>query len=398
MFADILTSAASWSHEPLLTFTVPPELVEEIAEGQLVAVLYGERLVEGIVWRLHEDLPEEEQEVRPISTLLDPLPALLPHQRALAEWLAEYYVTPLAHAALMMLPPGLMQRSKMVLQLIDTEAANDFTARAGDNQRFTRLNALIGLLLGEGPLDIARLKEMLGEKKARAVIKEAQESGLIERGAELYAPKAHARRKRVVYLLLRGPELASWRLTAEERLQQSLPAEVDPLQSVESVAQRPRQKKAVFDPWALSAADASLTLTPQNQAGLVAQRQITAVDLLEHNRLSATTGSYWTPHMLMKASSLTAAQLQGLVRAGVIAIEEVEVQRDPLLGRVIAPTQPLPLTPDQRAALQQILASERPVLLHGVTGSGKNRGLFAGTGSSTRAGDSVASSWSLKSR
>src|SRR6185312_4737264 len=222
LFAEVLTSAASWSHEPLLPYLVPDELEEEIAPGQLVAVPYGERLVEGIIWRLHEEVPED-QEVRPISTLLDPLPALLAHQRALAEWLAEYYVTPLAHAALMMLPPGLMQRSKMVLHLIDTEAATEFAARTDETNRFTRLRALIGLLVGEGTLDIARRKEMLGEKKARAVLKEAQESGLIERGAELHAPKAHARRKRVVRLLLRGPELAAWYQAARERLQQSLP-------------------------------------------------------------------------------------------------------------------------------------------------------------------------------
>ena len=370
MLADVLTSAASWSHEPLLTYMVPPDLEEEIAPGQLVAVHYGERLVEGILWRLRDDSLVDE-EIQPISTLLDPLPALLPHQRALAEWLAEYYVTPLSYAAMMMLPPGLMQRSKMVLQLIDADAAAELAIQASDESRFTRLRALIGLLLAEGTLDIERLKEMLGPKKAREVLKEARESGLIERGAELHAPKAHARRKRVVRLLLHGSALETWRQETRERLQQSLPEEADPTQNMESLSRRPRQKKAVLDPWALTAADASLALTPQNQAGLLAQRQLVALDLLEHDRLSATTGSYWTPHMLCKASSLTQAQLQHLVRAGIIEIEEVEVQRDPLLGRVIAPTQPLALTPSQRAALSQILASEQPVLLHGVTGSGK---------------------------
>lgn len=370
MLIDVLTSAASWSHEPLLTYLVPPELEDEIVPGQLVAVPYGERLVEGITWQLHDNLPADE-EVRSISTLLDPLPALLPHQRRLAEWLAEYYVTPLAHAALMMLPPGLMQRSKMVLQLINVDAAAELAAQTSHTDRFTRLRALIGLLLGEGTLDIERLKEMLGPKKAREVLKEAQESGLIERGAELHAPKAHARHKRIVRLLLHGPELEAWRRAAQDRLQQSLPAEADPAQSMESLSHRPRQKKAVLDPWALTAADASLTLTPQNQAGLLAQRQLVALDLLEHDRLSVATGSYWTPNMLCKASGLTAAQLQNLVRAEIIKIEEVEVQRDPLLGRVIARTQPLPLTPDQHTALAQILSSDRPVLLHGVTGSGK---------------------------
>lgn len=370
MLADVLTAAASWSSEPLLTYVLPRELEDEITCGQLVAVPYGDRLVEGIIWRLHNDYPDGEK-LRSITTLLDPLPALLPHQQALAEWISNYYVTPLAQTALMMLPPGLMQRSKMVLQLIDAESASNFAAQADQSGQFPRLRALIGLLLAEGTLDIERLKEMLGPKKARSLLKEAQESGLIERDAQLHEPKAHARRKRIVRLLAPGNKLEAWRQAARVRLQESLPAETDLLQPIESLAQRPRQKKVILDPWLSSEANATLNLTPQSQAGLLAQRQLSALELLEHDRLSASTGSYWTPHMLCKASSLTAHQLQSLVRDGLIEIEEVEIQRDPLLGRLIAPTQPLQLTAHQRAALEQILASKRPVLLHGVTGSGK---------------------------
>jgi primosomal protein N' (replication factor Y) (superfamily II helicase) len=368
VLVDVLTSAASWSEDPLLTYIVPPELEGEIALGQLVAVPYSERLVEGLVWRLHDEYPED-MEIRPISALLDPQPALLPHQRALAEWLSIYYVTPLAQTALMMLPPGLMQRSKMVLKLIDVETAAQRAVEANEIGQFTRLRALVGLLLTEGSLDIGRMKEMLGPKKARELLKEAQESGLIERGAQLHPPKAHARRKRIVRLLASNDALETWRTAARTHLQESLPEEADLVLSSESLEQRPRQKKA--DPWALPTASVASDLTPQNQAGLLAQRQLSALDLLEHDRLSAATGSYWTPHMLCKASSLTPGQLQTLVRDGLIEIEEVEVQRDPLLGRIIAPTQPLQLTPAQRTALAQILASERPVLLHGVTGSGK---------------------------
>ncbi|HEY1353066.1 MAG TPA: primosomal protein N' [Ktedonobacteraceae bacterium] len=371
MFAHVLTSAASWSDEPLLTYAVPGALEDEIAPGQLVAVPYGERLVEGVVWQVH-DLPlPAGEDPRPISTLLDPLPALLPHQRALAEWLADYYVTPLAHAALMMLPPGLLQRSKMVLQLIDVETAARHMAQASTVERFTRLRALIGLLLAEGTLDIERLKEMLGASKARELLKEAQASGLIERGALLHEPGVRARRKRVVRLLLRASELAAWRRSTQEQLQASLPAAVEPAQHMESLDRGPRKKRTVLDPWALPAADASLTLTPQNQAGLLAQHQLAAVDLLEHDRQSATTGAHWTPHGLCKASSLSAKQLQHLVEAGVIEIVEVEVQRDPQMGRLVAPTQPLQLTAAQRMALESILVSQQPVLLHGVTGSGK---------------------------
>ena len=42
----------------MLSYTVPAELVAEIQLGQLVAVPYGERMVEGIVWGLDEAIQE----------------------------------------------------------------------------------------------------------------------------------------------------------------------------------------------------------------------------------------------------------------------------------------------------------------------------------------------------
>ncbi|HLZ81551.1 MAG TPA: hypothetical protein VKP04_07965, partial [Ktedonobacteraceae bacterium] len=127
MFVNILTSAASWDSEhQLLTYLVPAELEDSIRVGQLVAVPYGERLVEGLIWELiappappdtqfERDLspslgaaihsarsfptrslldPIPEGSLRPIHTILDLEPALLSHQIALAQWISEYYVTP----------------------------------------------------------------------------------------------------------------------------------------------------------------------------------------------------------------------------------------------------------------------------------------------------------------
>ncbi len=185
VLADVLTSANAWnSEQPLLTYVVPAELQAELCAGQLVAVPYGDRLVEGVVWHVWEEnehaMPKTDSYVlRPISTILDLEPALLPHQRALAEWIAEYYVTPLAQVALMMLPPGLMQRSKVVLHLIKNE---DLASKGAQDQlAFTRLRALIGLLLAEGELDIERLEEMLGPKLAWAKAGEGSNSrGIVE--------------------------------------------------------------------------------------------------------------------------------------------------------------------------------------------------------------------------
>ncbi len=411
MLADVLTSAASWQDEhPLLTYLVPRALEAELACGQLVAIPYGERLVEGIVWAIRQeqdDHIEHDKGLRPIHTILDSQPVLWPHQRKLAEWIAEYYVTSLAQAAIMMLPPGLMQRSKIVLHLVGTSfSASDETPLPPSNVDPTT-RALIGLLLTDGDLDIERLKEMLGPKRAKEVLKQATASGLIEREAQLHTPRAHARYKRVVRLIAHGEVLDSWRQRMEAQLRESLAEAPAASMAPDNVRRRP--KKSIPDPWAIPGVSDALTLKPQSRAGLLAQRQLAAVDLLQHNtseRLSEGSlqffdQPYWTPGMLCKASSLTPAQLQGLVREHIIVIEEIEIRRDPLLGRAIPASNPLPLTPNQQTALTEILTipithettaetapaygrgdhcgrpdrdhpdSFSPILLHGVTGSGK---------------------------
>jgi primosomal protein N' (replication factor Y) len=292
--------------------------------------------------------------------------------------MAEYYVTPLAHVALTMLPPGLMQRSKVVLHLIKSE---DMERNEAALPAFTGLQALIGLLLADGELDIERLREMVGQKRAREVLQEALASGLIEREPQLDAPRTRTRRKRVVRLVAQGEILNSWLQRTEAQLQESLPEPGHITVAPDNVRRRP--KKSVPDPWAIPGTSSALALTPQNRTGLLAQRQLAAINLLQHDKSEPGMSAHWTPGMLCKASGLTPKQLQTLVGQHIITIEEIEVQRDPLLGRIIPSSTPLPLTMDQQEALEQILEHVdgrpglvgvgviAPILLHGVTGSGK---------------------------
>ncbi len=355
VLADVLTSAHAWnSEQPLLTYSIPPGIQNELQVGQLIVVPYGDRLVEGIVWKIWEDEEGFPDTIRPISTILDPEPALLTHQRALAEWMAVYYVTPLAQVAIKMLPPGLMQRSRVVLHLINGEDMANRTTQ--DQQAFTRLHALIGLLLADGELDVERLREMLGPKQAKEILQEALASGLIEREATLHAPTTRVRHKRIVRLLLQGEELEVWRRRTRAQLEQSLPAPGSVPMAADNVRKRPQ--KHVPDPWAIPGSSDAFMLTPQNRLGLLAQRRLAAIDLLCHEKNEASTGSHWTPGTLCKASGLSPAQLKKLAHENIIAIEEVEVQRNPLLGRVIPATAPLDLTEDQQAALEQIVGKQ----------------------------------------
>jgi primosomal protein N' len=291
VLAEVLTSAASWnSEQSLLTYIVPTDLQDKICEGQLVAIPYGERLVEGIVWNIlpdDEEIWTDEENVatplvgvagvgvagmgvasggiaggvglnehvatptrgvvgmgiagenvawtgggatpeytlRPITAILDIEPALLPHQRALAEWMAEYYVTPLAQTAMMMLPPGLMQRSQIVLHLAKHEQDESGQSLPSTS---LRTQALIGLLLTDGELDTEQLKKMLGPTRAKAIIKEALATGMVERQPQLRTPRAKKRIKRVVRLIAQREALTAWRQRTEAQLQQNFVSEPPP--------------------------------------------------------------------------------------------------------------------------------------------------------------------------
>ena len=67
----------------------------------------------------------------------------------------------------------------------------------------------------------------------------------------------------------------------------------------------------------------------------------------------------------------TPASLRALGAKGLLSVAVRAKRRDPLAGRRLLPTQPQPLNPEQAAARDRIAASDKPVLLFGVTGSGK---------------------------
>ncbi len=411
MLADILTSAASWHNEhPLLTYSVPAALEPELHSGQLVAVPYGNRLVEGIVWSICPDeeimdavgvvnvaSDDESIIVKPIHSIVDSDPILLPHQMALAMWMAEYYVTPLSQVVSMMLPRALVKRSQFVLRLTEeghkqgeafsktsetsvTSVASETPVTFDTTDISLRLRALTGLLLSDGELDIEQLKKMLGPTKTKELLKEIGNSALVVRDARLEAPRVKALKKRIVRLALQGEALETWRSHTNAIFEQSL-APVDQLpMAPDNVRRRPikgkkGQKASMPNPWALPDASSLMTLTPQDQKGLLAQRQLAAIELLLHSASKTVTtnpNSYWTPNKLCEATKLSPAQFQQLIQEGILAIETVEIRRDPLLEHVIPPSFALTLTADQQRALNSILESpDMPILLHGVTGSGK---------------------------
>ncbi len=82
-------------------------------------------------------------------------------------------------------------------------------------------------------------------------------------------------------------------------------------------------------------------------------------------------------HALVREFACSPETLKTLERKGAVAIEKKARRRDPLANRRILPTPPLPLMDEQAQALKQIVevldadGQRKPLLLFGVTGSGK---------------------------
>ena len=96
-------------------------------------------------------------------------------------------------------------------------------------------------------------------------------------------------------------------------------------------------------------------------------------ELLENIR---RVGGGWV-QQLCREFSTTPTTLRALAAKGAVTIAPRAQRRDPLAGRSVVPSKPLLLNGMQRAALDRIVNPQssttncQPILLHGVTGSGK---------------------------
>jgi primosomal protein N' (replication factor Y) len=347
------------------TYAVPAPLRRVLAPGQLVSVPFGTRLAPGIVWEVapDADAPDTGPPPREIAALLDPEPLLAPARRALAEWLADRYACSLAAAAALALPPGLLQRTRVVLRPVESDATladatDDPAAPAADVAPAPSTSvpgraardeaAVLGALRARGQLDERALEHALGSPRARAAVAALLATHAVAR--ETVAPSALAARREQRLRLVCGAEaLETWRAAARDELDALTPAT--------------RTRKA----------NPAAPRDERHAERLL--RQLAVLDLLGQPLRGEAPGG-WKLSEVTRLTRATPSALAELERAGLIARETVEVRHDPLAGRAIAPTTPLALSAAQSAAVDAILAphsAETPgvVLLHGVTGSGK---------------------------
>ena len=312
MFAQIAVNVPTVSG--VFDYHLPAELAGQVQPGCLVVVPFGRQMVQGVVIQMVD--VAQVQQTRPVEVLLDPLPVLTPAQLRLAAIMAEQTLAPLAACIEVMLPPGLAQQADTLFHRNDPIPAG--LGLAPTQQK------VLNLLAERGDLRGRQLDALLPHLRVREATLALVRRGFITSRPVLPPPGVRPKVVRTVQLALPPAE-------AEGRL-----------------------------------ADIGTAATLARRTALVRFLSAEALPV-------QVSWAYAT-------SKANLADLEKLAEAGIVALGETEVWRDPLEGMEIAPHEPPHLTPEQgvaaeamRTALQTAVQGEAPapVLLHGVTSSGK---------------------------
>lgn len=297
-------------------YHLPPEMEGFVQPGSLVILPFGRQTVQGVVLRMI-DAPEVS-ETRPVSELLEEKPALTSTQIELAHWLSDATLSPLGACINLMLPAGLSQRTDTLVKL---NADRDF-----DESALSPLEKrIVHLLQSRGSLRGRQIDAAIRHVDWRGTLRKLARADIVHTRAILPEPSVRPKTARKISLALPPSKLNQWD---------------EPLSRVGRVHER-RLRILRF-------------LAEQ-------------LDPVETRQVYEQTGG-------------NNSDLKALEDAGFIVIQDLQVWRDPLDDMTYIPTSPPELTSDQALAWDKIAAAllktakgeySPPILLHGVTGSGK---------------------------
>jgi len=293
-------------------YHIPEPLTEKIRPGSLVIVPFSTQRVQGVVVR--EIAVPQVMDTRPVEACLDPQPVLTQAQLRLGEWLSDTYLAPLSACLDAMLPPGLSQHADTLYELLPAPPPGPalFPLQQQIVDEIARRGALRGRQL-DAAFPRHNLKPAL--------------DGLVRRGwlqPRPVLPPPGVRPK-----VVRTAQLA-----------------VTPQQALEQINNLGRGEA-------------------------LARRQAAVRFLISEPLPVAVQWVY-------AGSGANLQDLQRLAEDGLVLLGETEQWRDPLENVSFVPVEPPPLSPGQQAAWEMIQAAlrsgetkPRPILLRGVTGSGK---------------------------
>lgn len=312
LFADVILPL------PLrdkFTYRVAPHFEPSIKVGVRVVVQFGARkFYSALVYRLHQDEPTGDFEIKEIDAILDREPIVNQAQIIAWEWITNYYCCSLGEVFKAALPSALkMESHSNICFNPNYEMDGELT---GEEE------ALLLMLQGRGQANIKEVNQFLGKKSSYATLKV-----LLEKNAILIEEKMKDSYK---------PKTVSF-----VKLCEAIKAPADIANALEQVKRAKKQTELLefFFNEAVYASES--------------ESRIARKELLEQ-------------------SGVSDAVLRAVVDKGILEIEDVEI------GRLVMDHDEeqylFDLNDAQEVALDQLNAefkTNRPVLLHGVTSSGK---------------------------
>ncbi len=296
-------------------YHLPEDLEGRVEPGCLVVVPFGVQRVQGIILRRLAQ-PSVAQ-TRAVEALLDPAPVVRKEQMELAGWLAENTLAPLAACLDLMMPPGISQQADQLYSLVEP-------LRIAESELPLLQRRIILLLRERGPLRGRQIEAAFRRVRCKESLQALIRKGILIRRPVLPEPGVRAKTIRMVRLA------------------------IDPGQFVNVLAQIGREGSPAY------------------------QRRKAMLEFLIQEPWPVEAA--W----LYAVSGGNLADLRRLEVLGFVQLFESEVWRDPLSEIGPGEHHPPALTRDQAAVWEEINSflerldqPQPPVLLHGVTGSGK---------------------------
>lgn len=371
-------------------YHLPEELEKVITPGQLVQVPFGKQTVQGVVMGFVES-PEVLQ-TKPVIDLVDPNAVMTENQLIFARELSEQTLSSLAACIEIMLPPGIAQQADTLY----TPKITNFYGNLNETQR-----RLLMLLNKRGPLLGQQIERSLGRMNWKPAAQSMKRMGLIQTESLLPPPKVHPKSIRTAQLAV-TPIIAQ---NSFNRLGQHI-------RTIQFIASDEEVEDALHllkdeKPGISNRRNQLIDFLRTNPgvitiSDLTKQTGCTQGDISWLTKLNIVRpGEIPTPALERRKSMLrylirepgpvdvswlyaesggNLTDLYLLVDLGLVVLGESEVWRDPIGNLDIKRYSPAVLTQDQNIAWLEIKRTlhdacngkpTEPVLLHGVTGSGK---------------------------
>lgn len=199
-FADVILPIAI---PGAYTYRVPKNLEDNIAAGGRVIVQFGKsRIITGVVRSVHQHVPKK-YEAKYILESLDVIPSFNEQQLDFFQWIAEYYMCTIGEVVNAALPSGLKLSSESFVQL-NPEADPEISADDFTDRELKVLNHLHEV----SRLSYQDISDLLGIKLVHPIIKSLIQKDRViiyDKVKDKYSPKTE-RYVKLAPGLLKGSE------------------------------------------------------------------------------------------------------------------------------------------------------------------------------------------------